>query len=175
MKWAWAELMILAAALVPRVARAQGVNPHATALLNEPAVSIPGASEFHEFMAMVAVIAVTGAVLILIAKTMDYRRKRHDDAIQLEVRISDALLQEPAFVRSSVAPYVRIPFWSGSPARVELRGEATTHQMAEAASRIATKTVSRIRRDFSLENRITVAPASAGRALGASRPHVQVA
>ena len=172
MKRVWTELLILAAALAPRVARAQGTNPSATPPM---AGGLPGGSEQHDFLALAAVIAVTAAVLVLIAKTMDYRRKRSEEAVQLEVRISDALLEERAFVRSSVAPTVHVPFWGGSPAMVELRGEVPSRQLAESAARIAFKAASRIRQDFLIDNHIAVMPSAADAAADvASRTRVQV-
>jgi len=176
MKWAWTQVLILTAGLAPRIARAQGVKPPVTYLMTGPSADVTPVSGQHEFLALIAVIAVTVLALLVIAKTMDYRRKRHEDAIQLEVRISDALLEEPAFIRSSVAPSVHVPFWRGSPATIELHGQVTSRQFAESALRIASKAVSRIRNDFLVENRIAVVPASATRAADiAARARVEAA
>lgn len=113
MKWTRIQVFAIyvtgALGLVTRVARAQGINPPATSLLAVPTAGEPGNA-----MAMLVFLAVTTAVLVAIIKVNEFRRKREDEAIGLQIRIDDALLAVPGLLNSSVAPTVRIPFWRGS-------------------------------------------------------------
>ena len=159
MKWVWTQLVIVVLGVVPRVARAQGMNPPMTSLLTLPADSAPSAGP-HGAIALLILTAVATVVLLAIAKVSDFRRKREEQTAELEVRISTALLEHPAFFRSSVAPTVRLPFWRGSPATITLTGNAPSSELTQAALRLSTQAASWVRPDFTIENRIVVAPAS---------------
>jgi hypothetical protein len=159
MKWVWTQLVIVVLGVVPRVARAQGMNPPMTSLLTLPADSAPSAGP-HGAIALLILTAVATVVLLAIAKASDFRRKREDQTAELEVRISTALLEHPAFFRSSVVPRVRIPFWRGSPATITMAGDVPSSELAQTALRLATQAASWVRSDFTIENRIIVATAS---------------
>ena len=121
MKWTWIQVGAIyltgTLGLVTRVARAQGINPTDTSLPAVPTVGEPASG-----VAMLVFLAVTTAVLVAIIKVNEFRSKREDEAIALQIRIDDALLAVPGLINSSVAPTVRIPFWRGSPARIEQSG-----------------------------------------------------
>ena len=87
--------------------------------------------------------------------------------MNLESRIGDALLDHPVFVRSSVGPIVKIPFWRGSPATVEMVGEVSSAQLEQSALSIAAQAASRVRSDVTLENYMVVGQTSNTRAVGA--------
>ncbi len=155
MKRTWAQLGVLALAIAPRMASAQGVKPPATALLAVPVDQMPSAGSHQALAALILTVAAT-AVLLGIAKVNDFRRKREDQAVDLTVRISTALLEHPGFFRSSVGPTVHVPFWGGSPARITMTGEAGSPALAHTALRLATEAASRVRSDFTVENRMSV-------------------
>ena len=159
MKWVWTQLAIVVLSVVPRVARAQGMKPPATSLLAIPADSVPSAGP-HGALALLVLIAVATLVLLVIAKLSDFRRKREEQAAELEVRISTALLEHPVFFRSSVAPTVRLPFWRGSPATIIMAGNVPSSEWAQTALRLATQAASWVRPDFTIENRIVVTSTS---------------
>lgn len=153
MKRNFARLGVLALGLIPRVASAQGVKP-AGMLLAVPVNQVSSTS--HPAVAALLITAVATIVLLLIAKMNDFRRKREEQAVDLTVQISTALLERPEFFRSSVGPTVRVPFWGGSPARITMTGEVASPALAHAALRLATEAASRVRSDFTVENRISV-------------------
>jgi hypothetical protein len=166
MKWAWIQLMMLSTGLVPRIARAQAVNP--------PLLSgVPGGGgQEIGWSSMVASIAiVAGAVLLFLAigAALDFRRKRAEQVMELEARIVGALMEHRELVRSSVGPTVRIPFWRGTPATVEMSGAVSSASVAALAIRIAEQEASRVRPDAVIENRVIVSPSSGPRAAGAER------
>jgi len=64
----------------------------------------------------------------------------------------------------SVTPTVQVPFWKGSPARIELHGEVPSAPTRQAALRIAAQEASRVRPDFEISDRIAEVPVPAVRA-----------
>jgi len=158
MKWVWAQVVILVlTVVVPRVARAQGMNPPVTSLLAPATDSMPSGGA-HGAIVLLILTAVATVVLLAIAKASDFRRKREEQTAELEVRISTALLEHPAFFRSSVIPTVRIPFWRGSPATITLTGNVPSSELTQTALHLAMQAASWARPDFTVENRIVVAP-----------------
>ncbi len=60
------------------------------------------------------------AVIGIAVKLIDLSRKRTEDSMYLQARISDALLQHPALARLRIAATARVSFWRGSPAVIEI-------------------------------------------------------
>ena len=169
MKSILTQLLFVSLALVPRLARAQGVYPMPATLVG--ASVAPTSFGQHEALASLILVAVTVLLLLAIGKAFDFRERREEERVNLEARIGDALLDHAAFVRSSVRPIVRIPFWRGSPARVEMVGEVPSTQLEQSALRIAAQAASRVRSDIALENHIVVQTSNtrAGGAKGESQ------
>ena len=163
MKSFWTRLLFVTFTLVPRLARAQGVYPKPALLVGAPAGSSFGQ---HEALASLILVAVTVLLLLAIGKAFDFRQRREDERVKLEEWIGDALLDDAVFVRSSVAPTVRIPFWRGSPATVEMVGEVPSAQLEQSALRIATQAALRVRSDVAIENHLAVGQTSNTRAAG---------
>jgi hypothetical protein len=157
MKWISTQLLFVSLTLVPRLARAQGVYPTPASLVGAPAAASFGQ---HEALASLILVAVSVLLLLAVGKTFDFRQRREEERVVLESRIGDALLDHPVFVRSSVGPIVKIPFWRGSPATVEMVGEVPSAQLEQSALRIAAQAASRVRSDVILENYMVVAQAS---------------
>ena len=166
MKRIWTHLLFVAMGLVPQVAGAQDLNPSATVPLGGPAAGVP-LSGPHPVLA--SFILVVGATLVFLAigKAHDFWSKRKEQAADLETRVNGALFEHVVFLRSSVAPTIRVPFWTGSPVAVSMRGEVPSSQLAQSALRLAEEAVSRVRSDYSIENRMTVTPSSSNRVIGA--------
>jgi hypothetical protein len=166
MKRIWTYLPWVALGLVPQVAGAQNLNPSATALLGGPATGVPLSGQ-HQVLA--SSILVVGATLVFLAigKMHDFWSKRKEQAAELEARVNGALFEHVAFLRSSVAPTIRVPFWTGSPVRITMRGEVPSSRLEQSALRLAEEAASRVRSDYSIENRMTVAPSSISRVISA--------
>ena len=163
------HLLLVSLALVPRLARAQGVYPMPATLVGASAA--PTSFGQHEALASLILAAVTVLLILAIGKALDFRERREQERVHLEAQIGDAFLGHAAFVRSSVRPIVRIPFWRGTPARVEMVGEVPSMQLEQSALRIAAQAASRVRSDIALENHIVVQTSNtrAGGAKGESQ------
>jgi hypothetical protein len=69
------------------------------------------------FLVMALIIAVGVAV-----KAYDVKRKREDEGIALQSRLSDALLNDPSLAGYPVTPTVHVPFSRHSPLTITLTG-----------------------------------------------------
>ena len=159
------SLVSLLLGSVPGVAFAQTADSPGAFLLTAPAAGLPsGNSGGNTALGFLILAAAIFVVFGTIAKVVDFRKRREQETVELQSQISDALLGGRAFFRSSVTPTVHIPFWRGSPATIEMSGEVTTPHLEQSALRIATQVASRIRPDFSIDNRLTVIPCANQRA-----------
>jgi hypothetical protein len=166
MKRMWTHLLFVTIGLVPQVAGAQDLNPSATAPLGGPAIGVPLSGQHRVLASFILVVGAT-LVLLAIGKVHDFWSKRKEQVADLETRVNGALFEHVAFLRSSVAPTIHVPFWKGSPATITMRGEVPSSQLAQSALRLAEEAVSRVRSDYSIENRMTVTPSSSSRVIGA--------
>jgi hypothetical protein len=153
---------------VPQVVGAQELNPSATALLGGPAVGVPLSGQ-HRVLASFILVAGATLVFLAIGKVHDFWSKRKEQAADLETRVNGALFEHVVFLRSSVAPAIHVPFWRGSPVTVTMRGEVPSSQLAQSALRLTEEAVSRVRSDYSIENRMTITPSSSNCVIGAKR------
>ena len=129
--------------------------PPAPPFLGAPQGLTPSGQQ-PQVLAALVVFVVTAAVLIAIAKLVDFRQARADATIVLEATIRDALLEDPAFIRSSVEPVAHIPFWRGSPARAEMHGQVPSRQLEQTALHLAAQAAASVRPDCAIENRLTL-------------------
>ncbi len=154
-------LWLLLTAALASLAEAQSAGaPGPPAPL--PGPSSGGGTASSASIAIVVLVLATIALIALIAKITDLRRKREEKTIELQTQISEALLRDRN-VGVSVTPTVEIPFWRGSPARIELTGQVPNPQIRQAALRIATQEASRIRQDFETHDRMVEVPTEAAR------------
>ncbi len=143
--------LVLTAALVS-VADAQSAGAPGSAAPS-PGASSGAAGASGASIAIVVLVLATIALIAVIAKITDLRKKREEKTIELQTQISEALLRDRN-VGVSVTPTVQIPFWKGSPARIELTGQVPGPQSRQAALRIANQEASRIRQDFETYDRM---------------------
>jgi hypothetical protein len=169
MKWTWIRVVALyvtgALGLAARVAFAQGINPPVTSLVAVPTVEAPS-----EGLAMLVLFAVTTAVLVAIVKVSEFRKKREEKEIDLQIRIDEALLAIPGLLNSSVTPTVHVPFRNSAPVRIELSGVAPSRYLEQLALRVTAEVAARLRPNFSLVNLMFLAPSSGTRPETASVP-----
>ncbi len=157
MKWALTQLLIVSLGLFPRVALAQELTAG-------------GPSAEHPVLAFFVLMSVTIAAMLAIAKLQDLRKGREEQTVELEARISDALLASETFLGSTVVPSVRIPFWGRSPATIKLSGKVRSSRMEQSALRLAEQAASRIRSDFVVEDRMVIVPFSSDRVASLASP-----
>ena len=161
----WIRFVLVMMGLVPRVGSAQTPNPSTTFPLGLPTVAVPVAGQ-HEVLASVALIAGAVLVLLAIGKMHDFWSKRTGQAEDLESRINGALFEHLVFLRTSIAPTIRIPFRRNVPVMIVLRGEVPSSDLERTALRLVEEAASRVRSDYVVENHMTV-----GSSLG-SRPGI---
>jgi hypothetical protein len=106
--------MLLAAV---EVAWPQATSPVPTSP-TPPSEGVGGYGIIAAFLlVMVLIIAVGVAV-----KVYDVKRKREDEGIALQSRLSDALLSDPSLAGYPVTPTVHVPFSRRSPLTITLTG-----------------------------------------------------
>ncbi len=145
----WTQFLFVASALVPQVAGAQTPNPSATFPLGLPATAVPLAGQYG---VLASVVLVAGATLVFLAigKAHDFWRERKERAAGLEARVNGALFERLEFLRTSVAPTVRMPLRRNAPVTIVLRGAVPSPQLEQSALRLVAETVSRVRSDFAI-------------------------
>src|SRR5919197_1929403 len=70
-------------------------------------------------------------------KLYDLKRKREAEAVHLQAQVSDALLRDPALFGLAVTPTAHVPWWSGTPARLEICGRVPSADAHARSLRIA--------------------------------------
>jgi hypothetical protein len=111
------------------------------------------------------IVVFAAAMLLLLllgigVKFLDLRRRRDEEAVAIQARISDALLLDPALSHLPIVPTVRVPLWRGKPAMVEVRGSVPLPGMRRAAVDLVVKEALRTGRTCSVVDRISVNPAT---------------
>lgn len=106
------------------------------------------------------VIALFLGVVVAAVKLFDRKRRREEDDMALEARVSDALMTDPALAGLPVTAHVERSSWSeSSPTRVEVTGTVTSPAMEEAALRLVTREVLPARPGAHIESHLAVDPA----------------
>ena len=111
--------------------------------------------------AAILVLLVIG-LLVLIGigvKLYDLKRKREVEAVHLQARVSDALMREPDLINLAVTPTALVPWWSGTPARLEVAGRVPTPEMREQVLRMVEREAQQVRPDVTLVDRLQVGAA----------------
>jgi hypothetical protein len=115
----------------------------------------------------IIVVATMLFLLVLLGvavKLYDLKRKREDEAIAAQARVSDALLMDATLAGLPLTPTAHLPLWRGTPLVVEITGAVPRPELGEAAVDVARREIGRSRSDFQIENRIAVDPAALGHA-----------
>jgi hypothetical protein len=113
-------------------------------------------------MTTAAIVASAVAVLVILgalAKATDLRRKRDLEAVDLQARISDAMLRDPRLFGLPITVTAQVPLWTGAPVTVTAAGLAPSEDLRQAALRLIEREASRARPDSRVESRIDLAPA----------------
>jgi hypothetical protein len=158
-----AVLVLLPGTTVP-VALAQGmVAPTSPALPAPPSGSasqpdgVTGA-----FVACVGLLVI--GLLVVGVKILDRKRKREEEAVQVQSQISDALLRDRTLATLPVTPTAHVPIWGRAPATIELHGHVPAVELREAVLRVAEREASRILSAYRIQDGMTVAPPMGARA-----------
>jgi hypothetical protein len=117
-------------------------------------------------MEIIVVAAMLSLVVLLgiVVKLYDLKRKREEEAVAAQARVSDALLMDAALAGLPLTPTAHLPLWRGTPLVVEITGAVPRPELRTAAMDVARREISRSRSDFQVEDRIQVDPALLTRA-----------
>src|ERR671922_1324916 len=99
----------------------------------------PQAAASSGFGPTLTVFLLLFALLVIVGigvKLYDLKRKREAEAVHLQAQVSDALLREPTLFGLAVTPTAHVPWWKGTPARLEVTGRVPTADARERAIRI---------------------------------------
>lgn len=113
---------------------------------------------------VVAAVALLVVILWSAVTLYDLSRRRTEDAVALQARISDALMTERSLSGLAVTPTVRMPLWDRGPVEVELTGSVPRPALRQVAVDLALREVGATGRTCSLQDRIAVASPRLGRA-----------
>ena len=117
-------------------------------------------------MEIIVVAAMLSLVVLLgiAVKLYDLKRKREEEAVAAQSRVSDALLMDATLAGLPLTPTAHLPLWKGTPLVVEITGAVPKPELRTAAVDVARREISRSRSDFQVEDHIKVDPAVLTRA-----------
>ncbi len=104
------------------------------------------------FVLLIGLLAITGIAVIL----YDMKRKREDEGVSLQARLSDALLTEPSLTRLPITPTVHVPFRPRAQAVIALTGTVPTPTQREAVLRLVIREARLPQSNYRIEDRLFV-------------------
>jgi hypothetical protein len=114
----------------------------ATALAQAPTTPLPTTPTATPEGGGIGVVGVVAALIVLIVaigiavKFYDLKRKREEEGVVLQARLSDALLLHPSLVGMPVVASVHMPLRRGSPPLVEVKGTVANQAAREIAMQL---------------------------------------
>jgi|SRR5918996_4943382 hypothetical protein len=114
--------------------------------------------------ATATVIVLLLGLLVIVGigvKFYDLKRKREAEGVHLQAQISDALLRDSGLFGLAVTPTAHVPWWSGTPVRLEVVGRVPSPEVRDRALRLVEQEARQIRSDVELVDHLAV-DASAG-------------
>ena len=142
-RFSLAGLFVLLA--VAEVAWTQATSPAA-------APENSAGSGLFAFVFVIGLLALTG----IAAKLYDTKRKREDEGVALQARLSDALLTEPPLAHLPITPTVHVPSGPRAQAVIILTGTVPTPALREAVLRLVIREATFPRGSYRIEDRLLV-------------------
>jgi hypothetical protein len=118
-----------------------------------PASSNPGG--------VIAIVVMVVALLVVISvgvKLYDLKRKREDEVMSLQSRISDALLLDPSLAGLPITAFASGPLWRRSRVVIAVRGAVPTPELRAAVMRLVERELSSREPGARAEDRMVVDP-----------------
>ena len=112
------------------------------------------------FVLLVGLLVIVGIGV----KLYDLKRKREAEAVHLQAQVSDALLRDPSLFGLAVTPTAHVPWWSGTPARLEVIGRVPEPEYRDRVLRLVEEEASHVRPDVVMVDRLEIAAAAHTRA-----------
>jgi hypothetical protein len=108
-------------------------------------------------MATVLVLLVGLLVIVGIGvKLYDLKRKREAEGVHLQAQVSDALLRDPNLFGLPVTPTAQVPWWSGTPVRLEVIGRVPEAEFRERVLQLIEREARLIRPDVTVVDRLQI-------------------
>jgi len=101
---------------------------------------------------LIGLLAITGIAV----KLYDMKRKREDEGVALQARLSDALLTEPSLAPLPITPTVHVPFRPRAQAVIALTGTVPTPAQREAVLRLVIREATLPQSNYRIEDRLFV-------------------
>jgi len=109
---------------------------------------------------VIALLVMVGAVV----KLYDMKRKREDEAVAIQARLSDTLLTEPTLALLPVTPTVRRPLGWHAQAVITLAGTVPTRALRDAVLQLVNREAASLTDSYRIEDRLLVDPRVSRRA-----------
>jgi hypothetical protein len=108
--------------------------------------------------AAILVLLVIGLLVIIGVgvKLYDLKRKRELEGVHLQARVSDALMREPDLINLAVTPTASVPWWSGTPVRLEVTGRVPSPESRDQVLRLVEREAKQVRQDVTIADRLQV-------------------
>lgn len=165
MAWTqWSTTVLGSMIIVPALAGRAGAQAPTPPPGISPSAPAAPAGDAASTAAVLGIVVGLVVLIGVAVKLFDLKRKREAEAVHLQAQISDALLREPSLFGAPITPTAHVPFWTGSPATVEMTGQVPTPQLREAALAIARSEAARVRSDVEIRDGISVVREPATRA-----------
>ena len=107
-------------------------------------------------------LVIAGVVVLLaiavVGRLLDLRRRREDEALGLQSRVSDALMLEPGLSGLPVTANMHVPLWPRKPPTLEIMGRVPTPDQHELAARVAMRTLAERAEQVVVEDKVWVDP-----------------
>jgi hypothetical protein len=108
---------------------------------------------------MLTVFLLLFGLLVIVGigvKLYDLKRKREAEGVHLQAQVSDALLRDPTLFGLAVTPTAHVPWWSGTPVRLEVCGRVPSAAARELALRIVSQEARSVRPDVEIADKLEV-------------------
>jgi hypothetical protein len=108
--------------------------------------------------AAILILLVIGLLVIIGVgvKLYDLKRKRELEGVHLQARVSDALMREPDLINLAVTPTASVPWWSGTPVRLEVTGRVPSPESRDQVLRLVEREAKQVRQDVTIADRLQV-------------------
>jgi hypothetical protein len=103
------------------------------------------------------VIVLLLGLLVIVGigvKLYDLKRRREAEGVHVQAQISDALLRDQTLFGLPITPTAHVPWWSGTPVKVEVAGRVPSPEVHDRALRLVEAEAHRIRPDIKIDDRL---------------------
>ena len=94
--------------------------------------------------------------IVIVSRYVAARRKRFEDAVILQSRLTDVLAQEVRLSGLQITPKARVSGWRQAHVAIEVAGVLPTPELRETVMRIARAEAQRYRSDVVLEDHLSI-------------------